>query len=498
MTLSLLTWAPLLGALLIMCMPARAVRAIQAIAVAVTGFSLFESVHVFAHYSAVRQGLAFEEKVVWLEKLGISYHLGVDGLSAPMVLLSGIICFTAAMISLDIGFRQREYFALALTAMSGVFGVFVSVDLFFFVVFYELASIPMFFLVGIWGSDKVGEGRAIHREKAAMKLLLYLQLGGGLVLLGILALYGASGLHTFDFPALLQAKYSFRHQVLIFILLFVGFGIEAGLVPVHTWLPEGHSSAPTALSMMLAGVLLKMGGYGILRLGVQLLPEGAQACMGPIAWLAVLNVLYGGLCALRQTDIKVMIAYSSVSHMGMVFWGLACVNAYTPEGRLYGLAGAVFQMFSHGIITALLFALAGTVYHITHNRNLRAYGGLAIRMPFLATMYVLGAMASLGLPGMTGFAAELMVFLGAWQTNWPLVCFTVPGLVITTTYLLRSVQFVFYGPLNPEYVNARDASPSEIVPMVVLGFCTLLFGVIPALLMNPLMPTLVQIVERLP
>lgn len=498
MTLSLLTWAPLLGALLIMCLPARAVRAIQAVAVAVTGFSMLQAVHVFAHYSAVRNGWAFEEKVAWLEQLGISYHLGVDGLSAPMVLLSGLICFTAAMISLQISFRQREYFALALVAMSGVYGVFVSLDLFFFVVFYELASIPMFFLVGIWGSDKIGEGRAIHREKAAMKLLLYLQLGGGLVLLGILALYQSSGLHTFDLPALLGAHLGFRAQVLIFLLLFIGFGIEAGLVPFHTWLPEGHSSAPTALSMLLAGVLLKMGGYGILRLGVQLLPEGAQAWSGPIAVLAVINVLYGGLCALRQTDIKVMIAYSSVSHMGMVFWGLACVNAVTAEGRLFGLSGAVFQMFSHGVITALLFALAGTVYHITHNRNLRAYGGLAVQMPFLATNYVLAAMASLGLPGMTGFAAELMVFLGAWQTNWQLVCLTVPGLVITTTYLLRSVQFVFYGPLNPEYLHARDANPAEIVPVVVLAFTTLLFGVIPALLMNPMLPTLQQIVGRLP
>lgn len=489
--LSLITLIPLFAALIILLIPARSVEAIRAVAIGATGLSGLLSGWLFRAYGELGKGdFQFVEELAWLPELGINYKLGVDGLSVPMVFLSGIICFTAAMMSSNVRSRQKEYYALALTAMSGVFGVFVCLDLFFLILFYELASIPMFFLVGIWGSDKAGGGRPVTRQSAAVKLLIYLQLGGGMVLLGILGLYYGSGLNTFDFTLLQQATFSPAWQKALFLLLFIGFGIEAGLVPFHTWLPDGHSCAPTALSMLLAGVLLKMGGYGIMRLGIQLLPLGAGEWMDFFMYVALLNVIYGGLCALRQTDIKVMIAYSSVSHMGMVFLGMACVNAAGQEYVLFGLSGATFQMFSHGIITALLFALAGTIYEITHARNLMQWGGLAQPMPVFTTLYVFAALASLGLPGMTGFAAELMVLVGFWRTNPALCCVAIAGLVITTTYLLRSVQYGFYGPLNPKHRDVRDASPTEKVPLLLLALTTLAFGIMPGLMVDVMQPTL--------
>lgn len=497
--LSLITLAPLLGALLILCMPEKAIRAIQGIALVATGFSLALSAWLYSRLAAFpnQTGFLWEDRWNWLPEFGIQYHLGVDGLSMPMMLLTGIICFTATLVSLQISFRHREYFALALTAMCGVFGVFASLDLFFLILFYELASIPMFFLVGIWGSDKTGVGKPIHKEAAAMKLLIYLQLGGGLVLLGIFGLYFLSDLKTFDYPELLRASIDRHHQYWLFLLIFLGFAIEAGLVPFHTWLPDGHSSAPTALSMLLAGVLLKMGGYGILRVSVGLLPEGAQIWLPFIGVLAVVNILYGALCALRQTDIKLMIAYSSVSHMGIVFLGTACMVATGGSAAIFGATGAVFQMFSHGVITALLFGLAGTVYLITHSRDMTRWGGLASKMPFIAVLYVLGAMGSLGLPGMSGFAAELMVFVGTWQYQHMLAVFAILGLVITATYLLRSVQFGFYGPLNPKLVGVRDANLAEKIPFLLLALVTLAFGFFPRLLTDVTTPALQEILKRL-
>ncbi len=376
--LSLIIWLPALAALFIAVTPRHWVRFIQALALSAGAASTVLSIRVFLEGlidTSVLNKFQLVEALPWLDSLGIQYKVGVDGLSLSMILLTGLVSLAALWMSVSIDKRQKEYFVLCLLAISGVYGVFASIDLFFFVIFYELASIPMYFLVGIWGSDKIGAGRPIYRERAATKLLIYLQLGGGLVLLGILALYFATGAKTFDLQVLLQtAKLSVAHQKVLFLLFFVGFAIEAGLVPLHTWLPEGHSSAPTPLSMLLAGVLLKMGGYGILRFCLQLTPAASAAFLPAFAILGAVNVLYGGLCALRQSDVKVMIAYSSVSHMGMFYLGIGCCAAASPFNG-YGVLGAQFQLFSHGVITALLFAVAGAVYNKTHSRDLRAWGG---------------------------------------------------------------------------------------------------------------------------
>lgn len=493
--LSLIIWLPSLAALLIALIPRTGVRLIQTLALAGGGASALLSLRLFVVQALTNQAALNKfqevEALPWLESLGIQYKVGVDGLSLSMMLLTGLVSMAALWMSLSIDKRQKEYFVLCLLAITGVYGVFASIDLFFFVIFYELASIPMYFLVGIWGSDKIGSGRPIYKERAATKLLIYLQLGGGIVLLGILALYFATGAKTFDLQMLLQSPLSAAHQKVLFLLFFAGFAIEAGLVPLHTWLPEGHSSAPTPLSMLLAGVLLKMGGYGILRFCLQLTPAASAAFLPAFAILGAVNVLYGGLCALRQSDVKVMIAYSSVSHMGMFFLGIGCCAGPAPFNT-YGLLGAHFQLFSHGVITALLFAVAGAVYSKTHSRDLRAWGGLAARTPVFAFFYIMAAMGSLGLPGMTGFWAEFMVLFGSWGSlTWgsyhiPLVTImAVPGLLITTMFLLRSVQYGFFGPLNPDHYHVQDASWWELIAFVTLASAALFFGIVPRLLTEP-------------
>ncbi len=491
-------FSPLAAALLILLFCPKGNPVFARTAALLSGiFGFVLSIYIFTHYDPGGSQFQFQANANWLPALGIGYHIGIDGISAVMVLLTGILNLAAILTSFAIKDRVKEYFIFLLLVEAGVAGCFVTLDLFFFIVFYELASIPMYFLIGMWGSDGQQASRkwVTKKEFSALKLILYLQLGGAFILVSFFVLYFFSvkaGLphRTFDFVELLHAHFSRIPELpkILFPVLFIAFGIEAGLVPFHTWLPDGHSAAPTAVSMLLAGVLLKMGAYGIIRFACELLPSGAKLWLPLFAVIAVINILYGAYCALKQYDIKYIIAYSSVSHMGIVFLGLATQN-------IMGWTGALFQMFSHGIITALLFMIAGTIYEKTHTRNILKLGGLAAKMPFLAVTFVLGGLASLGLPGMSGFVAEFLTFMGTFGFERILMILGLLGLILTALYILLAVRKIFFGADNPS-LNPEDAHAWwEKIPAAALIACTLLFGIVPGVITSISQNSLISVIH---
>ena len=465
--LAVILLAPMVGALLILLVPQQQTRWVQRIAVTATSCSLLGALWIARHYDQASGGYQFEVFVPWVRTLGIGFHLGIDGMSACLVLLHAICAFSGVLISYSIKERIKEYYVFYLLLITGVFGVFTSLDLFFFYFFYEMAVIPMYPLIGIWGSDVKEQGVVrFSKEYAAMKLTIYLTLGAVVALVGLLWLYHLSGLHTFDLVALERhvrvLPISARAQLQIFPLLAIGFGVIAPLWPFHSWSPIGHAAAPSAVSMLHAGVLMKLGSYAIIRLAIGLLPSGAQTWLPWIAGLCTMNVIYGGLVAMAQKDLKLIIGYSSSSHMGYVLLGIACL---TP----LGLDGAVLLMFAHGIMTALAFALVGYVYDQTHTRYLPDLGGLGKILPFIAVCGVIAAMASSGLPGSANFVAELLVFLGAWDRYRIPTILAVLGVVITAVYMLRLVRGVFFGKLNEHYAHITDATTAfHRLPYAVL------------------------------
>jgi NADH-quinone oxidoreductase subunit M len=483
--LSDLIAVPLSAALIIMSLPERREGAAKWVA---AGFSLVTlalgvrvSVGVLFNPDMVWQ---FAERSEWIPALGITYALATDGIGAAMLLLTGIIIFAGCLASWDVTHRPREFFALLMALVTGVFGVFVAQDLFLFFLFYEMAVLPMYLLIGIWGTG--------DREYAAMKLTLYLLLGSAFILVGILALYYGSGVPrpTFDLAVLRQAAFAPGFQRVFFPFLFLGFGVLAGFWPLHTWSPDGHASAPTAVSMLHAGVLMKLGAFGIIRVGLELLPDGARFWLPLFAVFTVVNITYGAMVAMAQTDLKYVIAYSSVSHMGIVVLGIATMTDA-------GLNGAVLQMFSHGIMTGLFFALVGFVYGRTHTRTIAEYGGLGKRMPALAVFFTIGGLASLGLPGLSGFVAEFMVFMGAWKAYPVLAVVAAVGIVITAAYVLRVLQKCFWGPLNPKFSDLGDASPVELACLSLLAFFLVGVGLVPGPLVSLINSGVAPILARL-
>jgi len=498
-----ITAAPFVGAVLIMFTARHRPEAVRWISALSTGLSLALSCYIYAAYDSEIGGYQFYQRLPFVPPLGINVEVGADGISLTLVLLTAIIIFSGVFASWTIQVRDQEFYALLLTLVTGVFGVFVSLDLFIFFLFYELAVLPMYLLIGIWGTSAHVRPRGIFawairetglgtKEYAAMKLTLYLLLGSAFILVGILAIYFAAGGSSFSLLDLAGREYGLRFQWLVFFALYIGFGTLAGVWPLHTWSPDGHASAPTSVSMLHAGVLMKLGAYGIVRIAMGLLPDGAVALAPLMGTIACINIVYGALAAMAQTDLKYVVAYSSVSHMGIVLLGAATLTET-------GMNGAVFQMFAHGIMTGLFFAIVGLVYEKSHSREILKMGGFGRRMPGIAAAFTLGGLSSLGLPATSGFIAELLTFLGAWRSEYSWWLFpAVAGTFLTAIYVLRVAKLIFWGPLDDHrYGDLPDARGPEWVSLILLSFVLVLFGVLPSLVIAPIDTATLPLLDKL-
>lgn len=461
--------APMFGALLILFMPKDEHKLIKITAAIMTGVSVILSLIAYIAYDKGLGGIQFVERIPWVEALGIEYALGVDGISLPLILLTAIVIFAGVFSSWNMEYRVKEFFVFLLALVTGVFGVFLTTDLFFFYLFFEIAVIPMYILIGVWGSTR--------KEYSAMKLTIYLLVGSAVMLIGIIAIYLYSGAMTFDIVALTNINYDVAFQKFAFILMLIGFGFLVPMWPFHTWSPDGHVAAPTAVSMLHAGVLMKLGGYGLIRVGIFMFPEGAYFWSPLLAILCIINVVYGAFAAMAQKDLKFVIGYSSVSHMGYVLLGIASLNTLS-------INGAVGQMFAHGIMTALFFSLIGNIYNKTHTREIKDFGGLAHQMPRAAVAFLIASLASLGLPGLFNFVAEYSVFVGAFPVYSVLAVLAISAIVITAVYILRVHRKVFNGPRNPKWDHVKDIKGVELFPVVLLCGVLIILGVFPSLMMD--------------
>lgn len=468
--LSLIWLSMLVPVLIIAAIPNTQKEAMRWVGSGFALLSLVLSVLLYLAYDPVAGGFQFVERLDWVPQLGIAYQLGADGISLPMLVLNGLVIFTGALISWNIEERAKEYWVLLLLLTTGVYGVFVALDLFLFFVFYELAVLPMYLLIGVWGSTR--------KEYGAMKLTLFLMAGSALAIIGLIGIYFGSGLRTFDMLALSRnVVISGELQRLLFPALFLGFAVLAGMFPFHTWSPTGHVAAPTAVSMLHAGVLMKLGAYGCLRAAMWLMPAGAVEWLPVVAVLTILNIVYGATIAMAQRDAKFIIGYSSVSHMGLVVLGLA-------SGTQLGLNGAVLQMFAHGVMTALFFAVVGRmVYERTHTRQLPELGGLSRVMPFAAGMFILAGLSSMGMPGLAGFWAEFTIFLGVWE-RYPLIAVIAAlSIPITGAYILRAVWQVFFDEVkNPEFLKLPKLTWQEYAGASILALVLVAVGLYPGLI----------------
>ena len=508
--LSIITFLPFVAAAIMLMMPADRKNEVRGVALATAAMELLLSGWLYLQYLlGGMTGYQFIETYNWLPALGISLKFGVDGMSAPLVLLTGIVMFTGVLISwgdfdeekhLSAGIqdRPREFFSFLFLLAGGVFGVFVSLDLFMLFFFYEIAVFPMYLLIAIWGWVKT-------REYAAMKLTLYLFIGSVIALVGALAMYWTSGLHTFDmlkisaaqqagafshivsswnWPSWFVSFFAMLHVTIPthvsltfeqawFLPVFFGFAVLGGIWPFHNWSPDGHVAAPTAVSMFHAGVLMKLGAFAALRVGVMLLPQGAQYWSWLVMFCAGVAVVYGAYIAFVQTDMKYMIGFSSVSHMGLVVLGISTLNHD-------GLMGAGIQMFSHGVMTALFFAITGMIYDRSHTRQIPELGGMMKAMPFAGIAFIIGGLVSMGMPGFSGFVAEFPIFMGVWSTQWLVAVIASISIIITAAYIMIAIRRVFFGPM-PEKLEGHITPITALDKIAIFALCScmVIIGIFP-------------------
>ncbi len=475
MLLTLVTFIPLIGGLALLFVPKGKDNIVRGIATAAAAVALVISVFVLLGYDKSVGGMQFIEQCSWIPSLNVTYFMGVDGLSIAMLVLTTLLSLISVIYSYNITSRVKEYFFFFLLLETGMLGVFLALDFFLFYVFWEITLVPMYFLIGIWGGPR--------KEYAAIKFFLYTLFGSVIMLLGIIALYFTSAPHTFNMLELAKQAPLFTKlfQNVIYVALFIGFAIKVPVFPFHTWLPDAHVEAPTAVSVILAGVLLKMGTYGMLRVSYSILPQAVVYFAIPLAVLAMINIIYGAYCAMAQKDLKKMIAYSSINHMGYVLLGMAAMTTA-------GLNGAIFQMFNHGIITGALFLLVGVIYDRAHTRDIEGFGGLGSIMPVYTGIMTVAVFASLGLPGLSGFWSEFMCFLGAFQVQntWMKIItgFSAIGIVVTAAYFLIMIQKVFLGPANEKWKGLPEINTRELIAVVPLIIIMVVLGFLPRIVME--------------
>ena len=481
--LSLTVFLPAAGALVILTV-LRGDRIIRAFAFAIGLITLLLSLAVFLLFDPSAAAARFQliDRFDWIsgQTLNASYFLGVDGLSAPLVLLTGLLGFCAIIVSWHIQLRVKEYFIWLLLLQTAVMGVFTALDFLLFFLFWELELVPMYMLIATWGTGR--------KEYSAMKFLIFTILGSAFMLVAIIALFLSQPGGSFDMTQLLTPGSMLTGAGaalplgLMFWLFFAAFAIKLPTWPVHTWLPDAHTDAPTAASVMLAGVMLKMGGYGLLRVNVGMFPGEVTFFAWAIIALGVISVLYGAIVTIRQTDLKRLIANSSVSHMGLVLVGIGSVGTAAGELNAAGLNGAAMQLFTHGTITGLLFAGVGLIYDKAHTRYIPDLGGLAGRMPIAAIALAIAGFASLGLPGLSGFVSEVLVFFGGFRAYpWP-TAFAVLGIILAAGYILWMLERSLFGPTRERFADLTDASLLEAVPLALLVISIIVVGVYPAIL----------------
>lgn len=477
--LSAILFCPILATLAVMITPAGRDGLVRWLSLIFSGMALLLTAALWGLFDPTAGGLQFEEIIPWVPAVGITWHLGVDGFGVVLLMLNSLVWFTGVLTMWSLNHRVKEYFAFMTLLVIGVYGVFMVQDLFLLFFFYEIAVVPMYPLILIWGSTR--------KEHAAMKLMLFLLVGSALLFPALLAIYHVAGLGTFSLVDLAAHDFDVNFQRMVYPFVYMGFGVLAGMFPFHGWSPSGHVAAPSAVSMLHAGVLMKLGAFGILVVGIRILPEGALYWAPFFAVMAACGILYGAFVALKQTDFKFVIGFSSVSHMGIVLLGLNLGVLGVASADAFN--GAVFQMFAHGIMTALFFSTVGYIYDKAHSKTIADFGGLGSQMPRAVSIFIIAGLCGAGLPGLASFWAELLVFLAALKTYPSLGVAVVAGLVLTAMYILRVFQQAFFGPRNPKWDGLTDMEGWELLPRVILVAVLVFFGFFPNFFLGVIDPT---------